>query len=195
MERRRHRAGHGHLAAASAAATVGHRGRIVLTECEGRLLRLRQVAISTRTSRPHCRPIRVPKQHPNISFTIEGHCDERGSTEYNLALGDSRANSVRNALVQGGVAADHVKTISYGKEKPFCTESNESAGSRTAAAISFTGNRRLVAPASRRLSRGRLALAPLGGSDFASQPPPCRRYITASSSGLGRGTHSSHRRY
>ena len=65
------------------------------------------------------------KQHPNISFTVEGHCDERGSTEYNLALGDSRANSVRNALVQGGVAADHVKTISYGKEKPFCTESNE----------------------------------------------------------------------
>jgi peptidoglycan-associated lipoprotein len=65
------------------------------------------------------------KQHPNISFTIEGHCDERGSTEYNLALGDSRASSVRNALVQGGVTADHVKTISYGKEKPFCTESNE----------------------------------------------------------------------
>ena len=45
------------------------------------------------------------KQHPNISFTVEGHCDERGSTEYNLALGDSRANSVKNALVQGGVNA------------------------------------------------------------------------------------------
>jgi peptidoglycan-associated lipoprotein len=65
------------------------------------------------------------KQHPNIRFTVEGHCDERGSTEYNLALGDSRASAVRNALVQGGVAADHIKTISYGKEKPFCTESNE----------------------------------------------------------------------
>ena len=65
------------------------------------------------------------KQHPNINFTVEGHCDERGSTEYNLALGDSRANSVRNALVQGGISADHVKTISYGKEKPFCTESTE----------------------------------------------------------------------
>jgi peptidoglycan-associated lipoprotein len=65
------------------------------------------------------------KQHPNIRFTVEGHCDERGSTEYNLALGDSRANAVRNALVQGGVSADHVKTISYGKEKPFCTQSNE----------------------------------------------------------------------
>jgi peptidoglycan-associated lipoprotein len=66
------------------------------------------------------------KQHPNIHFTVEGHCDERGSTEYNLALGDNRANSVKNALVQGGVSADNIKTISYGKEKPFCTESNES---------------------------------------------------------------------
>jgi len=65
-------------------------------------------------------------QHPNIQFTLEGHCDERGSTEYNLALGDRRANAVKNALVQGGLSASRVKTISYGKEKPFCTESNES---------------------------------------------------------------------
>ena len=65
------------------------------------------------------------KQHPNISFTIEGHCDERGSTEYNLALGDSRANAVKTALIQGGVNASNVKTISYGKEKPFCSESTE----------------------------------------------------------------------
>jgi peptidoglycan-associated lipoprotein len=64
-------------------------------------------------------------QHPNVKFTIEGHCDERGSTEYNLALGDNRANAVKNALVQAGVAADRIRTISYGKEKPFCTESNE----------------------------------------------------------------------
>ena len=65
------------------------------------------------------------KQHPNIGFTIEGHCDDRGSTEYNLALGDSRANAVKTALIQGGVGAGNVKTISYGKEKPFCTEDNE----------------------------------------------------------------------
>ena len=65
------------------------------------------------------------KQHANISFTVEGHCDERGSTEYNLALGDSRAAAVRNALVQAGISGDRIKTISYGKEKPFCTESNE----------------------------------------------------------------------
>ena len=68
---------------------------------------------------------RFLNQHPNINFTIEGHCDERGSTEYNLALGDNRANAVKNALAQAGVNASRIKTISYGKEKPFCTESNE----------------------------------------------------------------------
>jgi peptidoglycan-associated lipoprotein len=65
-------------------------------------------------------------QHPNISFTVEGHCDNRGSTEYNLALGDQRANSVKNALTTAGINASRIKTISYGKEKPFCMEDNES---------------------------------------------------------------------
>lgn len=65
------------------------------------------------------------KSHPNVKFTIEGHCDERGSTEYNLALGDNRANAAKAALVQAGVPADRIRTISYGKEKPFCTQSSE----------------------------------------------------------------------
>lgn len=56
---------------------------------------------------------------------IEGNCDERGSTEYNLALGERRANAAKQALQQNGVGADALKTISYGKEKPQCTESNE----------------------------------------------------------------------
>jgi len=64
-------------------------------------------------------------QHPNIGFTIEGHCDNRGSTEYNLALGDQRAQSVKNALTASGISASRIKTISYGKEKPFCLEDNE----------------------------------------------------------------------
>jgi peptidoglycan-associated lipoprotein len=64
-------------------------------------------------------------QHPGINFTVEGHCDSRGSTEYNLALGDQRATSVKSALVAAGVSANRVKTISYGKEKPFCMEENE----------------------------------------------------------------------
>ena len=64
-------------------------------------------------------------EHANVNLTIEGHCDERGSTEYNLALGDKRASAVKNELVTAGINANRIKTISYGKEKPFCTESNE----------------------------------------------------------------------
>jgi peptidoglycan-associated lipoprotein len=69
---------------------------------------------------------RFLQQHPKMKFTIEGHCDERGSTEYNLALGDNRANSTRQILAQLGISGDRIRTISYGKEKPFCTESNDS---------------------------------------------------------------------
>jgi len=68
---------------------------------------------------------RFLQQHPNITFVIEGHCDERGSTEYNLALGDERANAAKQVLVQQGVSGGRIRTISYGKEKPFCTESTE----------------------------------------------------------------------
>jgi peptidoglycan-associated lipoprotein len=66
------------------------------------------------------------KNYPAARVTVEGHCDERGSTEYNLALGQRRANAVKEYLVSLGVPADHVLTTSWGKEKPFCTESNES---------------------------------------------------------------------
>lgn len=59
--------------------------------------------------------------HPNMQLLIEGHCDERGSEDYNMALGDSRAKSVRDALIKQGIKADRIKLISYGKEKPFCT--------------------------------------------------------------------------
>jgi len=62
---------------------------------------------------------------PQLRVIIEGHCDERGSAEYNLALGDQRASAVKNAIVAAGVSASRIKTISYGKEKPFCSESNE----------------------------------------------------------------------
>ncbi len=64
-------------------------------------------------------------QHPSIKVLVEGHCDDRGSEEYNIALGASRAESVKRAQVQEGVPADHVRTVSYGKEKPFCTQDNE----------------------------------------------------------------------
>jgi peptidoglycan-associated lipoprotein len=67
---------------------------------------------------------------PNASIVVEGHCDERGSAEYNLGLGDRRASSAKDFLVQLGVPADRLKTISYGKERPQCTEENESCWQR-----------------------------------------------------------------
>ena len=69
---------------------------------------------------------RFLQQHSTMTFMIEGHCDERGSIEYNLALGENRAQAAKQALVQAGVSATRMRTISYGKEKPFCTESTES---------------------------------------------------------------------
>lgn len=64
-------------------------------------------------------------QHPAIKITVEGHCDDRGSEEYNLALGASRANSLKQSLVQQGVSSERIKTVSYGKEKPFCSADDE----------------------------------------------------------------------
>jgi peptidoglycan-associated lipoprotein len=63
---------------------------------------------------------------PRFTLTIEGHCDERGTNEYNLALGERRANATRDYLASLGVASDRMRTISYGEERPVCTESDES---------------------------------------------------------------------
>ena len=65
------------------------------------------------------------RNYPQVRVTVEGHCDERGSTEYNLALGDRRAGAVKQYLVSLGISADRISTVSFGKEKPFCTEHNE----------------------------------------------------------------------
>ena len=65
------------------------------------------------------------KQHARFGVVIEGHCDDRGSEEYNLALGDTRANSLKQSLLAEGVSADRIRTISYGKEHPFCSGDNE----------------------------------------------------------------------
>jgi peptidoglycan-associated lipoprotein len=65
------------------------------------------------------------QKYPQVRVTIEGHCDERGTREYNLALGARRANAAKEYLVSQGVSAGRVDTISYGKERPICTESNE----------------------------------------------------------------------
>jgi len=66
------------------------------------------------------------KKFPSTRLLIEGHCDERGTEEYNLALGDRRAAAVREYLAGLGVTAERVQTVSYGKERPFCEQENES---------------------------------------------------------------------
>ncbi len=67
------------------------------------------------------------KANPRVRIVVEGHCDERGTNEYNLGLGDRRAKSVRNYLVAGGIDAKRISTISYGEERPFVLGHDESA--------------------------------------------------------------------
>jgi peptidoglycan-associated lipoprotein len=73
---------------------------------------------------------RIFAADPSFSVAIEGHCDERGSAEYNLGLGDRRATAAKEFLVQLGVPADRLTTISYGKDRPVCTEENEACYQR-----------------------------------------------------------------
>ena len=65
------------------------------------------------------------RENPDIYITIEGHADERGTNEYNLALGERRANSAKSFLVDMGIEAYRISTVSYGEERPLCTQSNE----------------------------------------------------------------------
>jgi len=68
---------------------------------------------------------RLLREHPEARITIEGHCDERGTIEYNEALGERRADAARDYLVTSGVSTTAISTISYGKDRPFCTEHDE----------------------------------------------------------------------
>lgn len=76
---------------------------------------------------------------PDATVTIEGHCDDRGSAEYNLALGDRRAAAAKEFLTQLGVPGEKLKTISYGKERPQCTDENESCWQKNRRAHFSTG--------------------------------------------------------
>lgn len=83
---------------------------------------------------------RIFADFPTATINLEGHCDERGSAEYNLGLGDRRSTAARDFLTQLGVPADRLKTISYGKERPSCTDSNESCWQRNRRAHFSAGN-------------------------------------------------------
>ncbi|MCZ4343528.1 peptidoglycan-associated lipoprotein Pal [Sphingomonadaceae bacterium G21617-S1] len=79
-------------------------------------------------------------KYPNVSVTIEGHCDERGTREYNLALGERRANAAKNFLVQAGVPASRLSVISYGKERPAATGSDEASWAQNRRAVTVVPN-------------------------------------------------------
>lgn len=70
------------------------------------------------------------KGHPQLMIKVEGHCDERGSNEYNMALGERRALSIRSYLANLGIMPEKIYTISYGEERPLCVEPNESCWAR-----------------------------------------------------------------
>ena len=80
------------------------------------------------------------QQYPNIRATVEGHADERGTREYNLALGERRANAARNFLVSLGIPGERVTTVSYGKERPVATASNEASWARNRRAVTVVLN-------------------------------------------------------
>ncbi len=75
------------------------------------------------------------KKHNKVNVVVQGHCDDRGTREYNLALGERRANAVKNYLVSQGVAADRIETISYGKERPAVLGNNEAAWAQNRRAV------------------------------------------------------------
>ena len=80
------------------------------------------------------------QQYPNVRATVEGHADERGTRDYNLALGERRANAAKNYLVSVGIPANRIRTISYGKERPVALGSNESAWAQNRRAATVTIN-------------------------------------------------------
>ncbi len=80
------------------------------------------------------------KQYSHINLTIEGHCDERGTREYNIALGERRASAAKKFLVGLGIPSSRISTISYGKERPAVVGSDESAWSQNRRAVSVATN-------------------------------------------------------
>lgn len=80
------------------------------------------------------------KQYSSLNITIEGHCDERGTREYNIALGERRAASVKKFLIGLGVSSNRISTISYGKERPAVDGSDESSWSQNRRAVSVAIN-------------------------------------------------------
>jgi peptidoglycan-associated lipoprotein len=113
------------VAAASAAPSVPTLEEMFTKEVQDAFFDYDKAEIRTDARSALSKTAEFLRSYPQVSIVIDGHCDERGSTEYNLALGDRRSDSAKDFLVALGVAADRIQTVSYGKERLFCTVSNE----------------------------------------------------------------------
>ncbi len=123
---------------ASAAPTVERLGGLTVGSAEDFVVNVRDrvlfgfdsFALSEEARRIVANQAAWLRKHPGVNVTLEGHADERGTREYNLALGERRANSVRDHMVELGIAPGRISTISYGKERPVDFASNEDAWRR-----------------------------------------------------------------
>jgi peptidoglycan-associated lipoprotein len=113
------------VAAASAAPSVPTLEEMFTKEVQDAFFDYDKAEIRTDARSALSKTAEFLRSYTQVSIVIDGHCDERGSTEYNLALGDRRSDSAKDFLVALGVAADRIQTVSYGKERLFCTVSNE----------------------------------------------------------------------
>ena len=101
---------------------------------------LNESTLSTEAQKTLDRQAAWLKQYPNVNVTVEGHCDERGTREYNLALGERRAAAAKKYLAGVGIAAARISTISYGKERPAVIGSDESAWGQNRRAVTVLTN-------------------------------------------------------
>ena len=161
----------------SSSAQVDHRAgqrRRSARQCRRhRPFRLRQVRSSRDNDKATLQQQATWLQkYPRVRVTVEGHCDERGTREYNLALGARRANAVKEYLVSLGVSAARVDTISYGKERPICTESKEDCWAQNRRGVTTITRRRFVLIACRSMNcerallTGALSVRALSGPHF-----------------------------
>jgi peptidoglycan-associated lipoprotein len=115
--------GSGHMGSAS----PGTQEDLVVNVGDRVFFQLNKSDLSTEARATLDRQAAWLKKYPSLSVTVEGHCDERGTREFNLALGERRATAVKNYLVADGINSSRLKTISYGKERPAVLGSNEQA--------------------------------------------------------------------
>ncbi len=134
--------------ALSACSTLGESSFFGGSECESRMARdfmenaedrvffaFDSSAISADAAEVLDTQVKWLKKHEDVKVVVQGYCDERGTREYNLALGERRANAVKQYLVSKGIAADRISVISYGKERPAVLGNNEAAWAQNRRAV------------------------------------------------------------